>query len=269
MTLLILQLLYDEWASVKNWHKKQPLWLIRNYFGAKVGLYFAWIGFYTQMLVIPTVIGLLTFVFGLLTINTRLNQSSLDICDAVGSGNTTMCPQCDVYCDYWKLSDSCFLSKVTYLFDNLATIAFSIFMIIWAASFLELWKRQQSILKWEWDLFDVEEEEEIRSEYMTEVKSKRLNPLTQQNEPYLTVFSKAVRITLSFSVVLTMLTVVLGAVFSVIIFRLFLIGFMYQTTQYDAFFAKYAKLIATGFAASLNALVIEVLNMFYNFLKRV
>ena len=43
------QLLYDEWAGVKNWRKSQPLWLIRNYFGAKVGLYFAWMGFYTKV----------------------------------------------------------------------------------------------------------------------------------------------------------------------------------------------------------------------------
>ncbi len=43
------QLLYMEWATPKKWYKKQPLWLIKNYFGVKIGLYFAWLGFYTQV----------------------------------------------------------------------------------------------------------------------------------------------------------------------------------------------------------------------------
>jgi anoctamin-6 len=38
-----------EWATLKAWYKKQPLWLIKNYFGVKIGLYFAWLGFYTQV----------------------------------------------------------------------------------------------------------------------------------------------------------------------------------------------------------------------------
>ena len=42
-----------------------------------------------------------------------------------------MCPQCDTYCDYWFLKDSCVLSKVTYLFDNYSTVIFSIFMSVW------------------------------------------------------------------------------------------------------------------------------------------
>ena len=38
-----------EWATLRTWYKKQPLWLIKNYFGVKIGLYFAWLGFYTQV----------------------------------------------------------------------------------------------------------------------------------------------------------------------------------------------------------------------------
>ena len=53
------------------------------------------------------------------------------MCDKDGFGNITMCPQCDRYCDYWKLSDSCFNSKIAYLFDNSATVLWSIFMTIW------------------------------------------------------------------------------------------------------------------------------------------
>ena len=45
------QILYLEWAKWKNWYRKQPLWLIKKYFGVKLGLYFAWMGLYTQVIV--------------------------------------------------------------------------------------------------------------------------------------------------------------------------------------------------------------------------
>ena len=44
-----VQILYLEWAKWKNWYRKQPLWLIKKYFGVKLGLYFAWMGLYTQV----------------------------------------------------------------------------------------------------------------------------------------------------------------------------------------------------------------------------
>ena len=55
-------------------YKKQPLWLIKRYFGDKIGLYFAWLGFYTQMLILPAGLGLLVFLYGLVTMDTPLNQ---------------------------------------------------------------------------------------------------------------------------------------------------------------------------------------------------
>ena len=67
-TFFKLQLLYLEWASLKNWYKKQPLWLIKNYFGVKIGLYFAWLGFYTQMLIAPAIAGIVCFIFGIATV---------------------------------------------------------------------------------------------------------------------------------------------------------------------------------------------------------
>jgi hypothetical protein len=45
---------------------------------------------------------------------------------------------CDYFCDYWKLSDSCFLSKVTYIFDNDSTVFFAIFMSFWGRSITTL-----------------------------------------------------------------------------------------------------------------------------------
>ena len=47
-------------------------------------------------------------------------------------------------------------------------------------------------------------------------------------------------------------------VVSVIAFRLVLIATMFQATKNITFFKEYARIIATGLAASINAIIIEV-----------
>lgn len=54
-----------------------------------------------------------------------------DICNEQGMGNTTLCPLCDQVCNYMKLSESCHYSKLSYVFDNPATVIFAVFMSFW------------------------------------------------------------------------------------------------------------------------------------------
>ena len=54
--------MHDTWTK---FYKYQPLWKIRNYFGEKIGLYFAWSGTMITTLWIPTIFGLCIFFYGL------------------------------------------------------------------------------------------------------------------------------------------------------------------------------------------------------------
>lgn len=120
-------LLYTEWANVKKCLHYQPLDYVKEYFGVKIGLYFAWLGFYTYMLIPASIVGLLCFLYGCLTIYS--NEPSEDICSR--NLSIKMCPLCDHYCRYWDLSETCFHARVTYLFDNPATVFFAVFMSLW------------------------------------------------------------------------------------------------------------------------------------------
>uniref|UniRef100_A0A673GEQ5 Anoctamin n=1 Tax=Sinocyclocheilus rhinocerous TaxID=307959 RepID=A0A673GEQ5_9TELE len=148
-------LLYEEWASYSVFYKYQPIGLIRKYFGEKIGLYFAWLGVYTQMLIPASLVGVIVFLYGCVTVDDDI--PSMEICDQ--RKNITMCPLCDRVCSYWNLSIACGTARASHLFDNPATVFFSIFMALWAAFFMEHWKRRQMRLNYEWDLTGFEDEE--------------------------------------------------------------------------------------------------------------
>ena len=79
--------LYKYWASFRCIFKTQPLDQIRNYYGEKIALYFAFMGFYAGWLLAFSLIGVAVMIFGLLTLNdsTYVNE----LCNL----NYTMCPR--------------------------------------------------------------------------------------------------------------------------------------------------------------------------------
>uniref|UniRef100_A0A8C8VPK7 Anoctamin n=1 Tax=Pelusios castaneus TaxID=367368 RepID=A0A8C8VPK7_9SAUR len=134
-------LLCEEWASYGVFYKYQPIDLVRKYFGEKIGLYFAWLGVYTQMLIPASIVGVIVFLYGCATVDE--NIPSMEMCDQ--RNNIIMCPLCDKTCSYWKMSSACATARASHLFDNPATVFFSVFMALWAATFMEHWKRKQML----------------------------------------------------------------------------------------------------------------------------
>ncbi|XP_017151039.1 anoctamin-6 isoform X1 [Drosophila miranda] len=168
--------LLKEWANITKWKNLQPLDQIKDYFGAKVALYFAWLGFYTQMLIPISIFGLLCFLYGFVTWSS--DPISRDICEDSG---TIMCPQCDRSCDYWRLNETCTSSKFNYLIDNNMTVVFALAMAIWSVTYLEFWKRYSAGLVHRWGLTGFTHHvEHPRSQYLAKIsRSKRLAGNTQ------------------------------------------------------------------------------------------
>ncbi|CAH1390645.1 unnamed protein product [Nezara viridula] len=258
------RLLYLEWARIGRCYKKQPLWLVRKYFGDKIALYFAWLGFYTEMLIAPAIVGLLCFLYGLSSMESDDNIPSKEICDKNGPGNITLCPLCDKVCEYQQLSASCLFSRITYLFDNPATVFFAIFMSFWATTFLELWKRRQAVIAWEWDLQYTEEDEEPRPEFEQTVNTFRTNPVTRRKEPYMPPMQKAWKFVITISTVFFMILVVCAAVLGTIVYRLSVVTVIYEGG--NSFVKRHAKIFTSITGALINLVIIMILTRFYHFL---
>lgn len=46
----------------------------RKYYGEKIGIYFAWLGFYTEMLFLAAVVGVICFLYGLFTMDENMSR---------------------------------------------------------------------------------------------------------------------------------------------------------------------------------------------------
>uniref|UniRef100_A0A8C6I3S4 Anoctamin n=1 Tax=Mus spicilegus TaxID=10103 RepID=A0A8C6I3S4_MUSSI len=163
---------------------------------------------------------------------------SKEMCDHQNA--FTMCPLCDKSCDYWNLSSACGTARASHLFDNPATVFFSIFMALWATMFLENWKRLQMRLGYFWDLTGIEEEEErsqehSRPEYETKVREKLLKESgksavqkleanspedDEDDEDKLTWKDRFPGYLMNFASILFMIALTFSIVFGVIVYRI-------------------------------------------------
>uniref|UniRef100_A0A8C6N4T6 Anoctamin n=1 Tax=Mus spicilegus TaxID=10103 RepID=A0A8C6N4T6_MUSSI len=264
------KLLYEEWASYGVFYKYQPIDLVRKYFGEKVGLYFAWLGAYTQMLIPASIVGVIVFLYGCATVDE--NIPSMEMCDQ--RYNITMCPLCDKTCSYWKMSSACATARASHLFDNPATVFFSVFMALWAATFMEHWKRKQMRLNYRWDLTGFEEEEEAvkdhpRAEYEARVLEKSLRKESRNKETDKVKLTWRDRFPAYFTnlvSIIFMIAVTFAIVLGVIIYRISTAAALAMNSSPSV--RSNIRVTVTATAVIINLVVIILLDEVYGCIAR-
>ncbi|KAM4712238.1 anoctamin-6 isoform 3-T3 [Anableps anableps] len=263
-------LLYNEWAHPKNFYKIQPLDLIRKYYGEKIGIYFAWLGFYTGMLAIAAVVGLGCFIYGYQIQET--STWSKEVCDPNIGGKIVMCPQCDL-CNYWILNSTCDTSKKLIIFDNFGTLVFAVFMSVWVTVFLEFWKRYQAELEYEWDTVEfLEQEEPPRPEYEAKCIYERINSVTGVKEKVPFSFcGRCFRLSIGIGTVLFWIMLILVSIVAIIVYRLavfFSLSIKLKNPSNHTTLEPIKEYVTPQMATSVTAglisfVVIMILNMLY------
>ncbi|XP_023566433.1 anoctamin-1 isoform X4 [Octodon degus] len=264
------KLLYEEWASYGVFYKYQPIDLVRKYFGEKIGLYFAWLGAYTQMLIPASIVGIIVFLYGCATVDQ--NIPSMEMCDQ--RYNITMCPLCDKTCSYWKMSSACATARASHLFDNPATVFFSVFMALWAATFMEHWKRKQMRLNYRWDLTGFEEEEEAvkdhpRAEYEARVLEKSLRKESKNKETdkvKLTWKDRFPAYLTNLVSIIFMVAVTFAIVLGVIIYRISMAAALAMNSSPSV--RSNIRVTVTATAVIINLVVIILLDEVYGCIAR-
>ncbi|XP_042321537.1 anoctamin-9 isoform X1 [Sceloporus undulatus] len=230
------------WARWRDILYPQPIEEIRKYFGEKIALYFAWLGWYTRILFIAAVPGIALVIYGFVSFNS--SQISKEICAA---NTTIMCPLCDQKCPFWPLSDTCMYAKVTHLLDNEGTVLFAIFMAVWATVFLELWKRQRAKVVSCWKLYWWDEEEE---ELAMELIHNPEHTLQQYQHSY-------IRSTIVLILVMLMIFIMIGIAHALVIYRVMVTVIFTQSGS--EYFRERATTIAVMTGAVLHYLTIIIM----------
>ncbi|XP_043849245.1 anoctamin-7 [Dromiciops gliroides] len=251
------QILYHYWAKWSKWMKYQPLDHVRRYFGEKIAFYFAWLGFYTVWLLPASVVGAVVFLVGCFNVNTDIPTQ--DICDT--KRDRWMCPLCRD-CPFWKLSSICEIVKTGRLFDNTGTIFFSVFMSLWAVTFLEYWKRKSATLSYRWDCSDYKDyEEPPRPQFSVMAPVMTQNPITHLEEPYFPKKNHFQRIFMASSIIFAMVIFIILLLIAIVLYRTTVAILVSKTT--NIFLLKWASRIATFTSAMMNLCFIILLVKIY------
>ncbi|MCI4381771.1 hypothetical protein PGIGA_G00255970 [Pangasianodon gigas] len=237
-----LKELRNSWARWTACFNGQPITDVRHYFGEKVALYFLWLGWYTFLLIPAALLGVIVFLYGLFFF--KPNPLIQEVCES----DTIMCPLCDKGCKVWRLSDTCTYAKVSTLFDNEGTVAFAMFMAVWATVFLEFWKRHTASYVCEWKVFDwCEEEEELILEIVNNPNCKSM----KYSHSYL-------RSTLIMVLMTLMLLLIIGLAQALVVFRVIASVEFAKHTKWP-FLSENSSTVAFMLGAVLHYLTITIM----------
>ncbi|XP_048956857.1 anoctamin-7 isoform X1 [Canis lupus dingo] len=257
------QLLFQYWARWCKWSKYQPLEHVRGYFGEKVALYFAWLGFYTAWLLPAAAVGTLVFLVGCCMVSS--DTPTQELCGS--AEDLQMCPRC-ADCPFWPLSSACALAQAGRLFDHGGTVFFSAFVALWAALLLAHWRRSSAALAHRWGCSHYEDlEERPRPQFAASAPTTAPNPVTGEDEPYFPRRLRVRRVLAGSVLVVMLVAVVVMCLVSVILCRGILAALVSRSSSAPV--ASWASRIASFTGSLVNLVFILVLSKIYVALARV
>ncbi|KAA0715187.1 Anoctamin-1 Discovered on gastrointestinal stromal tumors protein 1 [Triplophysa tibetana] len=196
----------------------------RKYFGEKIGLYFAWLGVYTQLLIPASALGVAVFLYGCFTVDTNVPRS------------------------IWLDVDLIYYCVCMYL----------------AAVFLEHWKRKQRCLQHSWNLTGMEDEEnELRPAYEDFLlkKQQKKAKKKKKDEPDTGTDDKGREKLLTAKGGQAPVGVTFSAVSGVILYRIIVFAVMSMNPDHEA--KANVRVTVTTTAVIINLLVVLVLDEIY------
>uniref|UniRef100_A0A7N6B0A5 Anoctamin n=1 Tax=Anabas testudineus TaxID=64144 RepID=A0A7N6B0A5_ANATE len=209
--------LTKDWARWSRLFSRQPFHDVKCYFGEKVALYYLWLGWYTQLLVPAAVLGVVVFLYGLAFFN-------------------TIFPPCVI--------NNVFIStQISHLFDNEGTVAFAMFMAIWATVFLELWKRHRATYVSRWKVYDWSELEE---ELILDIVNDPNCRIKRYNHSYL-----------QSTIVLVLLMLIIGLAQALVVFRVVAAPWLSECSW--EFIHDNANTVAVMLGAVLHYVTIQIM----------
>lgn len=128
--------------------KPQPLKQIKDYYGGRIAIYFAFYGYYNYMLMYLSLVGLLVYAFGMVTV--QKHPPIRELCS--GSYNNFLhCPMSRDGQFSNFTTDDCDNRQVAYRSVNLFTIVFGVFVSLWSGFVYQDWKKYISEITATWD----------------------------------------------------------------------------------------------------------------------
>ncbi|KAJ3158194.1 Lysophospholipase 1 [Geranomyces michiganensis] len=173
---------------------------IREYVGEQVAFYFDWMGtlinaFYTIWAVPAAVLGFCVLLYGMIR---AFMMDVPALAAEVGVAATSLV--------------SAPMLRLAVVFDNPATIFFSLGMSIWSTLFLEFWQRRQKYLSHIWSMTEYRREEQVRPQWTPSVVT-HVGRHVERHDPYP---FRILRRTLTTGVVALCMAALLGVVMAVI-----------------------------------------------------
>ncbi|XP_022910155.2 anoctamin-4-like [Onthophagus taurus] len=179
------QVLAEYWASWYKFYQLQPIHIIYKYYGSEIAFFYAWLQFYTILVLIPAFLGLFAICMSYCDLNHPLLHPVRRV-NEICESNKTICPTCtDKHCGYTTLSDYCSVAKTVYYLDNNYTVVLALFMTLWASLFVKLWNRAECIWQYKWNLNSCVPQIDEMANYKVRVRAyTKYNKYTQTEEHY-------------------------------------------------------------------------------------